>query len=234
MKTLFSLFVVLLCAFSSFFATDKKGFTLTGNLSGFADGTKLYLEDVTSGMGQMMDSTQLQNGQFQFKGQLPEGVRKVWVRTKDFSDYKAFWLENGTIAFQAQKGKFRQAEIKGSATHQEESQLYALLAPYDQQVDSLEKLRQKDTSKVQRNLLKQQINQLEEQKKTASGRVYSKQSQFYPQHLPNEHLGNYLGTRVEHKIVRPTFSCSQKNTLWPKCGGVRRFESGHQSRRAFC
>ena len=165
MKAVFSLFVMLFCAFSPFFPETEKGFTLNGNLSGFADGTKLYLEDITSGMGQMMDSTEVQMGQFQFKGVLPEGVRKVWVRTKDFSDYKSFWLENSVIQFQAQKGKFRQAEIKGSATHSEESQLYASLSPYDKKIDSLETLRQKDTSKVQRNLLKQQIKQLEEQKK---------------------------------------------------------------------
>lgn len=162
MKTLFSLFVLLLC---TFFPTNEKGFTLNGSISGFADGTKLYLEDVTSGMGQMMDSTEVKNGQFQFKGQLPEGVRKVWVRTKDFSDYKSFWLENAVIQFQAQKGKFRQAEIKGSATHSTESQFYASLTPYNKKVDSLQILRQKDTSKVQRALLKQQISQLEEQKK---------------------------------------------------------------------
>lgn len=165
MKAFFSLFVMLFCTFSSFFPGTEKGFTLNGNVSGFTDGTKLYLEDVTSGMGQMMDSTQVQNGQFQFKGHLPEGVRKVWVRTKDFSDYKAFWLENSIIQFQAQKGKFRQAEIRGSAAHLSETQLYASLSPYDKKIDSLETLRQKDTSKVQRNLLKQQITQQEEQKK---------------------------------------------------------------------
>lgn len=165
MKATFSLFVMLFCAFSPFFPEAEKGFTLNGSLSGFADGTKLYLEDLTSGMGQMMDSTQVQNDQFQFKGHLPEGVRKVWVRTKDFNDYKSFWLENSIIQFQAQKGKFRQAEIKGSTTHSSESQLYASLSPYDKKIDSLETLRQKDTSKVQRNLLKQQIKQLEEQKK---------------------------------------------------------------------
>lgn len=165
MKAVLCFFVMLFCAFSPFLPEAEKGFTLNGNLSGFADGTKFYLEDITSGMGQMMDSTQVQNDQFQFKGHLPEGVRKVWVRTKDFSDYKSFWLENSVIQFQAQKGKFRQAEIKGSATHSSESQLYASLSSNDKKIDSLETLRQKDTSKVQRNLLKKQINQLEEQKK---------------------------------------------------------------------
>lgn len=165
MKAFHSLFALLLCAFAPFFQTDEKGFELNGTLSGFANGTQFYLEDITSGMGQMMDSAEVQNGKFQFKGHLPEGVRKVWVRTRDFSDYKSFWLENAVIQFQAQKGKFRQAEIKGSTTHSSEVQFYASLTPYDKKVDSLQTLRQKDTSKVQRALLKQQITQLEEQKK---------------------------------------------------------------------
>lgn len=165
MKAFHSLFALLLCAFAPFFQTDEKGFELNGSLTGFANGTQFYLEDITSGMGQMMDSAEVQNGKFQFKGHLPEGVRKVWVRTRDFSDYKSFWLENSRILFQAQKGKFRQAEIKGSATHLTESQLYLSMTPYDRKIDSLQTLRQKDTSKVQRNLLKQQIIEIEGQKK---------------------------------------------------------------------
>ncbi|WP_421796850.1 redoxin domain-containing protein [Haliscomenobacter sp.] len=211
MKAVFSLFVMFFCTLSSFFPGTEKGFTLTGNVSGFSDGTQLYLEDVTSGMGQMMDSTQVQNGQFQFKGHLPEGVRKVWVRTKDFSDYKAFWLENSIIQFQAQKGKFRQAEIKGSAAHLSEAQLYASLSPYDKKIDSLETLRQKDTSKVQRILLKQQITQQEEQKK--------QQVVSFIQNNPNSILSIYQmniwattwGRELSKKLYDP-LSAALKNT----------------------
>lgn len=211
MKAVFSLFVMLFCTFSSFFPGTEKGFTLTGNVSGFSDGTKLYLEDVTSGMGQMMDSTQVQNSQFQFKGHLPEGVRKVWVRTKDFSDYKAFWLENSIIQFQAQKGKFRQAEIKGSAAHLSETQLYASLSPYDKKIDSLETLWQQDTSKVKRILLKQQITQQEEQKK--------QQMVLFIQNNPNSIVSIYQmniwattwGRELSTKLYTP-LSPGLKNT----------------------
>lgn len=240
MKALFSLFALWLCAFSAFFPHEDKGFTLNGSLSGFPDGTKLYLEDVTSGMGQMMDSSQVQSGQFQFKGQLPEGVRKVWVRTKDFSDYKSFWLENAVIQFQAQKGKFRQAEIKGSATHLSESQFYASLTPYDKKVDSLQTLRQKDTSKVQRALLKQQISQLEEQKKQQvvafiqnnpnsilsiyqmsiwattwgrdlSGELYAKLSPAIKDTYYGQNVGAYITLNQDIKIGGPFADFEQEN-----------------------
>lgn len=238
MKAVFSLFVMLFSAF--YFPVTEKGFTLNGNLSGFADGTQLYLEDVTSGVGQMMDSTEVQMGQFQFKGILPEGIRKVRVRTKDFSDYKSFWLENSVIAFQAQKGKFQQAEIKGSATQSEESQLNASLYPFQQKIDSLETLWQKDTSKVQRNLLKQHIMQLGEQKKQhmitfiqnnpnslvsiykidtwattwgreLSAKLYAPLSPGLKKTSYGQNVEAYIGLNQDIKIGRPFADFAQKN-----------------------
>ncbi len=144
---------------------QNQGFTLHCKLTGFAEGTTFYLDDLSSGMGQLMDSVVIKNEQLNFKGHLPEGIRKVWLRTKDFSDYKSFWLENNNILFVAAKGKFRQAEIQGSETHKIEEAFFSQLAVFDQKVDSLESLRRKDTSKYNRNLLKQQIISWNEAKK---------------------------------------------------------------------
>jgi thiol-disulfide isomerase/thioredoxin len=148
--------IALLCS-GFFLQAQNQGFALNCKLTGFEDGTTFYLDDVTSGMGQLMDSAVIANGQVQFKGNLHEGIRKVWIRTKNFSDYKRFWLENNNMVFEAAKGKFRQASIRGSRTEDKEIALFSQLDVFDQKVDSLETLRRKDTSKLKHNLLKEHI-----------------------------------------------------------------------------
>ena len=94
---------------------------------GFTDSTLLYLDDVTDGSFKHIDSAFIIGGKFIFKGSLENKTTKAYIRTKDFRDRFLIWLENATIYVSAEKGKFRDANIKGSKTQDEQSKLNHIL-----------------------------------------------------------------------------------------------------------
>ena len=119
-KILFLLLLAVLISTSSF--AQKGKFEIKGKLSGFADSTIIYLDNLTTPSPVHIDSTLVINNQFQFNGSIKE-VMRVMLRTINFSDYKYFWLENTAIEFKAEKGKFRGAIITGSETQNEQTRL---------------------------------------------------------------------------------------------------------------
>jgi peroxiredoxin len=119
-KVLFLLLLTVLISKGSF--AQKGKFEIRGKLSGFADSTIIYLDNLTTSSPVHIDSTLVINNQFYFSGSIKE-VMRVMLRTIDFTDYKYFWLENTAIEFNAEKGKFRGAIITGSETQNEQSRL---------------------------------------------------------------------------------------------------------------
>lgn len=111
----------------SFRQEDEKGYKIIGSANGFADSTLLYLDDVTDGSFKHLDSTFVIKDKFIFKGKLKEKVIHAYIRTEDFSDRFSIWLENSTIYVIAEKGKFKDATIKGSKTQDEQKKLNAIL-----------------------------------------------------------------------------------------------------------
>jgi len=127
MNKILSLLLLTSAILTSSFAQIQKGkFEITGKLSGFADSTLIYLDDLTTSSSHI-DSSLVINNQFHFIGSLKENVEHVLLRTNNFSDYKFFWLENSTITFKAEKGKFRDAIIIGSKTQNEQNKLDAAI-----------------------------------------------------------------------------------------------------------
>lgn len=118
MNKIFSFILLTIAVHTSCFGQNKK-FEIAGRLTGFADSTLIFLDD--------LDSTIIINNQFHFVGFLKEDVKNVILRTNNYSDYKFFWLENSTISFKAEKGKFREAIIIGSNTQNMQNQLDAAI-----------------------------------------------------------------------------------------------------------
>ena len=123
MRSFLLLAMVMLTAF---FAQAQK-FEIIGKLSGFADSTLLYLDNAEGSSSIHIDSTFIINNQFRLNGSLKDEAIKVIVRTKNFSDYKFFWIENTVITFESPKGKFRDAVIIGSKTQALQDQLDAVI-----------------------------------------------------------------------------------------------------------
>lgn len=111
----------------------------------------LYLDDATSSENvKNIDSVMVINGQFTISHPLPDEVLRVSLHTRDFSDYKYFWMERGDITFHAVKGGFRDAIIAGSETQKQDDQLAAINKPFSEQRDSLNNLYKSDTTKSTR------------------------------------------------------------------------------------
>ena len=118
-----SLYVLTL----SFQNIKRNRYEIRGFVIGFADSTLLYLDDVTDGSFKPIDSTHIVGGKFIFKGSLKNRTIKSYIRTKDFQDRFSFWLENSLMEVNAEKGKFKDAIIKGSKTQDKQSKLNRIL-----------------------------------------------------------------------------------------------------------
>jgi len=112
---------------SSFTYKQQHIFKIEGKTIGIADSTLLYLDDASASSSVPIDSAIVINSRFHFSGTLSSESKQVIIRTKNFSDYKFFWLEGSIIAFQAEKGKFREAVITGSKTQSQQDQLDVLI-----------------------------------------------------------------------------------------------------------
>ena len=114
-KILSFLLLSFVVSATSYSQKQKEKFEIKGTLTGFADSTLIFLDDI--------DSTFIINNQFHLRGSSKENVKQTLLRTSNFSDYKFFWLENSMITFKAEKGKFRDAIILGSKTQNQQNKL---------------------------------------------------------------------------------------------------------------
>lgn len=118
--------------------TASSEFTLSGQVTGFTDSSWIYLQ-TASGSGKSLDSAMVVDERFTMAGSVPDSIRalQVVLTTKNHSDYKFFWVENSSITFKGERGKFREAKVSGSATQVEYDQLAKSQLPFDRKIDSL-------------------------------------------------------------------------------------------------
>lgn len=125
MRLIASIFIL---SFVSFFSLGQanSSFEILGTAKGFPDSTFLLL-DYIDGSSKVLDSAVVVGEKFTFKGNLNTNATRALIKTKNLSDYKLFWLENSTIAFNAEKGKFREGAVTGSKLLQEQNELDLLI-----------------------------------------------------------------------------------------------------------
>ena len=108
----------------SFMPTGNRGFTIIGTASGFEENEKLYLSVASpDGNFKIIDSTLISKEKFVFRGVLDDEVVRAVITTKDYSDYKLFWLENADFRFNAQNGILSNGVVVGSETQEDENEL---------------------------------------------------------------------------------------------------------------
>jgi thiol-disulfide isomerase/thioredoxin len=123
MRTIILIFA-LASALTNSCGQDK--YEVIGSAKGLTDNTILFLE-FTDENNTILDSASVVGEKFTFKGQLKSKAVNAIIRTRNFSDYKFFWLENSTIRFNAETGKFRESDIRGSKTQDVQNGLNQLL-----------------------------------------------------------------------------------------------------------
>lgn len=121
-KTFLLIILTVIITTVSFSQTKKKKFEIIGKLSGFPDSTVIYLQENKNSEAHVIDSAFIINNRFHFFGSLQQNTIQVILQAKGSNNYKYFWLENSTIIFKAEKGKFKDAVISGSVTQDEQNQ----------------------------------------------------------------------------------------------------------------
>ena len=122
------LLLLVTISISSFSQPQNEKFEIIGTVSGFPDSSYIKLYDVSTDTNVLMDSAQIINGNFTFKGTINKGkdYQSVGI-VFDSENLNFFWLENDVIHFNAEKGKFYDAIITGSSMQDEANQLNALV-----------------------------------------------------------------------------------------------------------
>lgn len=93
---------------------NKDGYTISGDVKGFEDGTKVYINKQDVNGFTKIDSTELKAGTFSFKGDKPE-LDMYFIelgKTQEFAF--PFILENGDIKFSFDKAKPQEAKVNGT------------------------------------------------------------------------------------------------------------------------
>lgn len=122
------LLAFLLIILASFIAPPKKGFKIFGTVTGFADSTLIYLEDVSDGTYQHLDSAYIIGNKFYFSGNLKKPFLRTYLATAGFKQKCFLWLENAEIKFEAEKDKFNKAKISGSKIQDEQNNLNEIIS----------------------------------------------------------------------------------------------------------
>jgi peroxiredoxin len=115
MKTIFT-FIFLALLQTNLFATEKDtSFTITGNVTGFADGTEVKLEDQNT--GSQLATAQISGGKFILKGKLIEPTL-CWLKiTGDEQQY--VYVENKTITVSGIKPIGTNYKVAGSRSNED-------------------------------------------------------------------------------------------------------------------
>ena len=158
MKKVIFLFVSIL--FTIILGCEKKNssiakneFILKGELEGIENGTWINLVFDNK----IIDSTEVSENCFSFKGNL-EHPKEFLIYIEDSPNNARIWLEPKTVTFKAKSGEFRNAEIIGSKTQNEQDILRSSLKNYRKRRDSLTEIyRDPRTSDSQKKIVSERL-----------------------------------------------------------------------------
>ncbi|GAA4915448.1 TlpA disulfide reductase family protein [Mucilaginibacter defluvii] len=115
-------------------------YNLKGSIKNFNSGGKAYLQYRTDA-GTVVDSAEVQQGGFAFKGKLPEATKATLTITRDNENFQqkrnadrlAFYLENGNVNLQA-ADSIAKATVNAGQLNKDNVELTAVLKPYNERL----------------------------------------------------------------------------------------------------
>jgi peroxiredoxin len=144
------------------FVKKDPGYTIAGTVAGLEDGTWLYLR--LAKPDKKIDSCQVSGGRFRMKGAIAGKAAQVYLFTAGYTNYTSFWLENTAMQLELRAGSFKEGTVTGSATNDEYKQFSGPNRLLDQQLDSLEKVRNSATDAGERKSLSTRLAGIRQQK----------------------------------------------------------------------
>lgn len=164
MKTFQLSLTVLVIISAIFFSCDNfekqqtaNSFKIIGSIKNIPDSSLVILKTRTI----VFDSALVIKGEFELLGSLKEPIcAMLFIPTTN--DYKIFWIENGKITFSAEKNKFKTAKITGSETQTENDRLLKKESLLITKRDSLENLLYSEKISLDRDVIKEGLNKLQQ------------------------------------------------------------------------
>lgn len=137
--------ILFVCAILLLFAcnnkeTKEQRFTITGQVSGFPNGTKFYLRNLATDTD--FDSTTLENNHFKFEGHLMSPPEQIWLHTNLDNKfiYTNLFIGNDDITVKGDILDFPwHVDIKGSKTQEDFNYSQNITKKYFIERDSLVK-----------------------------------------------------------------------------------------------
>ncbi|MEP7230963.1 MAG: TlpA disulfide reductase family protein [Ginsengibacter sp.] len=126
---------------------DDKGFVITGNVTGFADGTTVsFLNEQTS---QPEKQTTIEGGKFTVKGKMDQPGFKGLI-FGDQPPLVPMFIDNSNITITGDKSSIDQLQIKGSPSHALYAEYSNDLKPYDKIVTAGESIDENGVKEVEK------------------------------------------------------------------------------------
>jgi peroxiredoxin len=176
-KTLFMLLIASLIMACSTTEIKEKPFALSGEVAGFESGM-IYLQKRETGQFITLDSTQVEDGRFFFKGMI-DFPRFTYLKLEGFQNYISFFLEPGEIELKADTENMGSPEVSGSQSHS----VYQLFMDDNKHFDKIlsdlysEYLEaQKEDNQVLMDEINQQYEKIEQDRKEYLIRFISENS----------------------------------------------------------
>jgi len=112
MRNVIAVLVLTLAVASCGMAKDE--FSIKGSIAGVDKG-KVYLQKIENGQPKNVDSVDIANGKFSFKGKMAmPDIRLLRLNEKEY--FAQFFLDNASITIKANKDSIRNTKVTGSPT----------------------------------------------------------------------------------------------------------------------
>lgn len=133
--------LLVAAAVSMLVACNKSGYTISGDVQGFADGTKVYLSKINENELVKVDSTEIKGNVFEFKGEATE-IEYSFVQIGGSQQEEPFTvpmiLENGDIKVVADKADLMKSKVTGSKNNDDLAKFNDLVAPISKQLQDFQ------------------------------------------------------------------------------------------------
>lgn len=127
-------------------STPSGSFTINGKVVGMNTGAMMLAYPDPTGKKLILDSAEIENSLFHFKGAVESPVRAAFYIKGTRHNYaeqnKNFYLENSFIKVLVYKDSMNTSKVSGSLSNDDNDSISALMAPYYETLGSLRKVQQ--------------------------------------------------------------------------------------------
>lgn len=176
----------------------KEGFSIDAEIAGVEEATPIYLQQVSEGKLQTIDSSAIKDHKVSFQGNL-ESPEMTYLKIGDDRKYVNVFLENSPISIQVHIDSLDQAKVTGSAVHDQLMEFKAILAPLDQKSQQLSMAYRQAASLEDRQAIEAQFDELRKEQIESIKKYIADHPASY---LSPFLIGNYLAFDMDFNELK--------------------------------